>query len=176
MLTFYCCFTHLISEIMNIVLKQLIKQPRPLNGAPSGGLFEGRYGMPSQHCHCFAYLMTMIMLLTLCYYRRYISPAKKVLAFVVCSMGLVLQVLGRIYLKFHTLEQCLAGAALGMMSALTFYTLGQIYFMPYAGQLCKLFPLRQFSFRKDLQTPPPASLPSDSSRGDHSLKRRRKVN
>lgn len=167
MLTFYCCLTHLISEIMNIFLKQLFKQPRPNNGAPSGGLFEGRYGMPSQHCHCFAYLTATVLLLIFHYYRKHISSSKKTLVAILCSLGLLLQVLGRIYLKFHTIEQCLAGAALGIVSALTFYLFGQRFFMPYAENLCELFLLRLFSFRKDL-------LPSTGSqiRANKSKKKR----
>lgn len=173
MLTFYCCFTHLLSEILNIILKSTIKQPRPENGAPSGGLFEGRYGMPSQHCHCFAYLITMVLLLTFHYYRKHVSRLFKALTLVICCIGLTLQVLGRIYLKFHTIEQCVAGAALGSLSATTFYLIGQIFFMPYAENLCNLNILKFFSFRKDLISKPP-SIASFRSNSNAKLKTNRR--
>lgn len=155
MLTFFCCFTHMLSEIMNIMLKQLLKQPRPENGAPKGGLFEGRYGMPSQHCHCFAYLITVALLLTFHYYRRHIKFDKKILVLVISAAGLVLQIVGRIYLRFHTLEQCLVGVAFGTLSAIAFYSLGLKYFLPHSESLCRLWPLRWLAFRKDLLTPAP---------------------
>lgn len=164
LLTFSCCFSHLLSEIMNIFLKKILKQPRPENNAPGGGLFEGRYGMPSQHCHCFAFLTTTILLLTFHYYRKQISAPKKGLAVTLCSVSLALQVLGRIYLKFHTIEQCLVGVTFGALSAMTFYALSQRYFMPHADRLCKLFPLRQFSFRKDLISPIPQKI--NQAKGD----------
>ena len=158
LLTFYCCFTHLLSEILTYCLKHYLKQPRPEHGAPSGGLFEGRYGMPSQHCHCFAYLITMILLLTLHYYRKHIGSVKKTLVAIVTTVGLVLQVLGRTYLKFHTMDQCLVGVAAGSLSALTFYSLGLFFFLPHSDYLCKLWLLRVFSFRRDLITDAPLVL------------------
>jgi dolichyldiphosphatase len=155
MLTFYCCFTHMLSEIMNIILKQLLKQPRPENGAPQGGLFEGRYGMPSQHCHCFAYLITTALLLTFHYYKRYINSDKKLLVLTVSIVSLALQVFGRLYLRFHTLQQCLVGVAFGMISAIVFYSIGLQYFLPYSEFICRLWPLRWFGFRRDLVTQAP---------------------
>lgn len=157
MLTFYCCFTHMLSEIMNILLKRILKQPRPDNGAPQGGLFEGRYGMPSQHCHCFAYLITTILLLTFHYYRKHIQPAKKVLVLIISAIGLTLQVQGRFYLGFHTINQCLVGVAFGTLSALVFYVIGLRYFMPVTERLCNLAPLKWFGFRRDLLSQAPYS-------------------
>lgn len=156
LLTFYCCFTHLLSEIMNYILKHTFKHPRPEHGAPGGGLFEGRYGMPSQHCHCFAYLFTMVLLLVFHYYRLYIDSSKKALVLFISSVGLILQVLGRIYLRFHTVNQCLAGVAFGCISALTFYLIGIHFFLPYTEPFLKWPILRMFSFRKDLITQPPS--------------------
>lgn len=157
LLTFYCCFTHLLSEILTYVLKHVLKHPRPDHGAPGGGLFEGRYGMPSQHCHCFTYLITTILLLVFHYYRGHIESTKKVFVFSVSSIGLTLQIIGRVYLRFHTIHQCLAGVALGFISALTFYLIGLYLFLPYAEPLCKLWILRIFSFKRDiLSQPPPA--------------------
>lgn len=150
LLTFYCCFTHLLSEIMNYVLKHSLKHPRPDHGAPGGGLFEGRYGMPSQHCHCFAYLITMVLLLVFHYYRQHVDSTKKILVLTISTIGLTLQVFGRIYLRFHTVNQCLAGVSFGITSAITFYFLGLNYFLPYGDQLCKIPILQFFSFRKDL--------------------------
>lgn len=152
LLTFYCCFTHLLSEILNYILKHYLKHPRPDQGAPGGGLFEGRYGMPSQHCHCFAYLSTMVILLVFHYYRHYIDSSKKIFVLLISSLGLTLQILGRIYLRFHTTNQCLAGMAFGIISAITFYILGLSLFLPHADRLCKLPILQMFSFRRDLVT------------------------
>lgn len=157
LVTFYCCFTHLLSEIMTYVLKHTLKHPRPDHGAPGGGLFEGRYGMPSQHCHCFAYLVTMVLLLVFHYYRNHIEPSKKALVLVVSTVGLVLQVVGRVYLRFHTVNQCLAGVAFGFISASTFYLIGLYFFLPYAESLCKLWILRLFSFKKDILSQPSLS-------------------
>lgn len=154
MLTFYCCSTHLLSEIMNILLKRIIKQPRPANGAPKGGLFEGEFGLPSQHCHCFAYLSTMVLLLNFHYYRKHIGSRKKLLVLVIAAFGLTLQIIGRIYLRFHTIEQCLVGVAFGTLSASTFYVIGVKFLLLPMGSLCHLPPLNWFSFRKDLLSVP----------------------
>lgn len=156
LLTFYCCFTHLLSEIATYLLKHAIKQPRPEHGAPGGGLFEGRYGMPSQHCHCFAYLFTMALLLTLHYYRHHVDSSKKALVVIVSTIALALQVAGRVYLRFHTISQCLAGVAFGCASALIFYTIGVNYFLPHSEYFCRFRLLRMFSFRKDLVSLPPS--------------------
>lgn len=155
LLTFYCCFSHLLSEILNYSLKHVLKHPRPEHGAPGGGLFEGRYGMPSQHCHCFAYLVTMVLLLVFHYYRNNIDSTKKGFVLLLSTLGLTFQVIGRIYLKFHTVNQCLVGVAFGFFSAVTFYLIGLYFFLPYAESICRLWVLRIFSFRKDLLTPPP---------------------
>lgn len=160
LLTFYCCFTHMISEIMNIALKHLLKEPRPENGAPKGGLFEGRYGMPSQHCHCFAYLITTALLLTYHYYRKHITFNKKLLVTIISFIGLVLQIIGRIYLRYHTINQCLVGAAFGMLSSCLFYIIGIKYYLPLSAPLCRLPLLKWFSFRKDLLPPSPQSKKS----------------
>lgn len=164
LLTFYCCFTHLLSEIMNYLLKHTLKHPRPDHGAPGGGLFEGRYGMPSQHCHCFAYLTTMVLLLVFHYYRQYIDPSKKFLILAISTVGLTLQVIGRIYLRFHTANQCFIGVAFGIISAITFYILGLNYFLPHADKLCKFQILQMFSFKKDLILGSPSNQYSDQSR------------
>lgn len=158
LLTFYCCFTHLLSEIMNYLLKHTLKHPRPEHGAPGGGLFEGRYGMPSQHCHCFAYLFTTTLLLVFHYYRHHIESTKKALVLAISSVALTLQILGRIYLRFHTINQCLVGVAFGSLSALMFYLIGLYFFLPYSDPICRVWILRAFSFRKDLITPPPSSV------------------
>lgn len=164
LLTFYCCFTHLLSEIINYILKHLIKQPRPDHGAPGGGLFEGRYGMPSQHCHCFAFLVTMSLLLVFHYYRKYIDLKWKLFTITTSSIALTLQVIGRIYLRFHTTEQCMVGVAVGSLLATTFYLFGTHYFLPYTEQLCELKILRILSFRRDLVTEPPSFKPKPISK------------
>lgn len=166
LLTFWCCFTHLLSEIINYALKHALKHPRPINGAPGGGLFEGRYGMPSQHCHCFAYLITVVLALVFHYYRHYIGPTKKTLVLTISLIGLTLQVLGRVYLRFHTLDQCLVGIALGITSAIVFYILGVNFFLPQAQYLCRMWILRWLSFRKDLISSPPEPYKGDTAESD----------
>lgn len=157
LLTFWCCFTHLLSEIMNYILKHFLKHPRPDHGAPGGGLFEGRYGMPSQHCHCIAYLVTTVLLLVFHYYRYHIGAVKKFLVLVISIVGLALQVIGRIYLRFHTVNQCLVGVAFGTVSAIIFYLVGISIFLPNSDWLLRLWPLRFLSFRKDLISLHPSS-------------------
>jgi len=162
MLTFYCCFTHLLSEIVSYLLKHILKQPRPDNGAPVGGLFEGRYGMPSQHCHCFAYLSTMVLLLVFHYYRQQIDINKKAFVLVVSTLCLILQISSRLYLRYHTVGQCLAGVALGTLSAVIFYLVGLYFFLPLSDQICAFKILRVLSFRKDLISEPPPTCQQQS--------------
>lgn len=161
---------------MNYFLKNAIREPRPPSAIPGGGLFEGRYGMPSQHCHCFAYLSTMVLLLVFHYYGKYISSVKKLFTLVISVLALTLQVLGRIHLNFHTPEQCLVGVAFGAISAVAFYIICLRFFLPHSDYLCTLWILRVFSFRKDLVTPPPPPPPQLSRYEQKGIKRINRLN
>lgn len=162
LVTLYCCFGHLLSEILCYLIKHHLKIPRPEQGPPGGGLFEGRFGMPSQHCHCFAFLFTMVLLLTHHYYRNYISTSKKILTVTISTLALTLQVIGRIYLRFHTIDQCLVGLFLGILTAISYYCIGLGSFLKYSNTICSHPLMSFFCFRKDLVSFPPSEQANKS--------------
>ncbi|KAG9510567.1 Dolichyldiphosphatase 1 [Fragariocoptes setiger] len=153
LLTTYCCSTHLVSEIISYCLKRYLKHDRPID-APGGGtgFLEGKYGMPSQHCHCFAYLGTMILLLVYHYYRSATTKRWRAFCLVSVIIGVAIQIAARVYLNYHTLTQCFSGVALGLFNATLFYLAGLVLLRYFADSLCDLALLKVLNFRKDLST------------------------
>ncbi|RNA18033.1 dolichyldiphosphatase 1-like [Brachionus plicatilis] len=108
----------LITELVNFVLKNLIKQPRPyLNEHRSKGNFS-KYGMPSDHSQVMFYFSTFFVLMVA--YRYYIYQSKlmqiliKSFLCVLAIFAAILVAFSRVYLKYHTNEQVIAGSLIGI--------------------------------------------------------------
>lgn len=98
-----------VNEAANKVLKNIARQPRPPGAALSN------YGMPSSHSQFFAYLsVCFFMLMKKPVARRFINPL-----FLMLVGATAIMMWSRVYLRFHTLPQTLAGAAVGAAVAVS---------------------------------------------------------
>lgn len=118
LLTWICCGSHFVHELLTKYLKRLIAEPRPLNGPPASGLFDGPYGMPSQHVACNSYMTIMIILLLFYHYRGFGILKFKLLATILLIIGLLIQMQARVHLKYHDLRQIIGGLIHGSISSL----------------------------------------------------------
>ncbi|KAG0210573.1 Dolichyldiphosphatase 1 [Mortierella sp. GBA30] len=104
----------LANEIVNQILKRLVKQARPTEYLGDG------YGMPSSHSQFMAYFATYTIVLM---YRRGVTPVAifphAVSAIVIIWSALV--VYSRVHLYYHTWQQVVAGTICGIIFALAYY-------------------------------------------------------
>ncbi|KAK9480493.1 PAP2 superfamily-domain-containing protein [Lipomyces japonicus] len=102
-----------LSEIANLILKQLFKEERP-SYEQHGIANELGYGMPSAHAQFMAFFTTYVTLWM--YFRaRHFSRRKRLLRliFLLTLSGLVCY--SRIYLYYHSVKQVLVGAVVGVV-------------------------------------------------------------
>lgn len=152
LLTWLCCGSHFIHEIITRSVKRYIGQDRPKDGPPSVGLFDGPYGMPSQHVACSTYLTIMVTLLLFYHYRHYGDTKSKLFSVIILFIGLAIQCHARLYLRYHDLMQVLAGLVYGCLSCLTFFILIESC-MPLAPRICKWPIFKQLNFTPDFIVP-----------------------
>ncbi|KAF9994020.1 hypothetical protein BGZ80_002623 [Entomortierella chlamydospora] len=104
----------LANELLNLILKRLVKQARPTEYLGDG------YGMPSSHSQFMAYFATY-MVIMMC--RRGIEPGA-IIPQTVCAAVTVwsaLVVYSRVHLYYHTWQQVVAGTICGFIFALFYY-------------------------------------------------------
>ncbi|XP_074597142.1 dolichyldiphosphatase 1-like [Brevipalpus obovatus] len=109
----------LMNETINVILKQIIRQPRP----PSTHLFarsHSRYGMPSQHCQFMAFF-TVYCCLYLYQKANHKREADRFLLMFFQIVTLLGVAISRVYLLYHTTIQCICGCTIGAI-------LGKIWF------------------------------------------------
>ncbi|CCC66767.1 hypothetical protein NCAS_0A02090 [Naumovozyma castellii] len=114
----------LCNELINNVVKNKIRQPRPphpeLVSSFQRDTLRSGYGMPSAHSQFMGFL-TMYMLLRVTYNWAGLSSVKKhVGASAVFGLG-VCVCFSRIYLKYHSLEQVLVGWCFGVFNGAGYY-------------------------------------------------------
>lgn len=111
---------HLIGEVLNKIIKHLIKQPRPDFhkdfGAGSYGL---TYGMPSAHSQFIGFFATYFLCIVLF---KVPMPRwqKSAFAAVFPVVGLAVA-FSRVYLLYHTVQQVLVGLMVGVVWALVYF-------------------------------------------------------
>ncbi|EFQ97269.1 dolichyldiphosphatase [Nannizzia gypsea CBS 118893] len=112
-------------EVLNFGLKRVIKQERPnqMNG-------KG-YGMPSSHSQFMGYFAIFFTLFLLVRHTPsssirsgYISMVERVGLSALACAGALAVALSRIYLNYHTLEQVMAGTAIGVVYGFTWFGIG----------------------------------------------------
>lgn len=124
-----------LSELINILLKILIKQDRPKNDTSNDDDTSNndndkdkdkllnssiqRYGMPSGHAQSVSF-STMFIYLSL--KNIYFTSI-----FIIISVIAIFQ---RVYLKFHTLEQVIVGMLVGSFLSYLFYKLALKDYFP----------------------------------------------
>ncbi|CAI4062221.1 hypothetical protein SKDZ_07G2890 [Saccharomyces kudriavzevii ZP591] len=121
-------FGQVMNEIFNNVIKNIIKQPRPVSFGASfqNDTIRSGYGMPSAHSQfmgfCFAYNSLKIYTLwrNLNFFEKCIfSSGLALLSFCVCF--------SRVYLHYHNLDQVIMGFSVGALAgSVYFFILGVI--------------------------------------------------
>ncbi|EGE07479.1 dolichyldiphosphatase [Trichophyton equinum CBS 127.97] len=136
-------------EVLNFGLKRLIKQERPnqMNG-------KG-YGMPSSHSQFMGYFAVFFSLFLLVRHTPSASIRSGYLSMLECvglsllaCAGALAVALSRIYLNYHTPQQVMAGAAIGVAYGLAWFGIGS--FLRESGWLgwaLDLQPVRYFRIR-----------------------------
>lgn len=120
------CAGQLINEALNLVLKKVIKEPRPL-GAPRVG-FDS-HGMPSSHAQFMGFYLAFSCCVLL-FRVRDVSAHWKLgaTAFNAAVTAAVLH--GRMLLGFHTSPQVAVGFGVGVAVGLTYFALAHRALFP----------------------------------------------
>ncbi|PRP75941.1 hypothetical protein PROFUN_01657 [Planoprotostelium fungivorum] len=116
----YFFIGQLLNEVFNMVLKKVIREPRPPG---AGKLGKTSYGMPSDHAQFMFFFAMFVTLLTLT--KRISFPNKFVRAGVISSVYLlsVIVAYSRIYLGLHTWPQIIAGGIIGSITGAVYFYL-----------------------------------------------------
>ncbi|KAK6464776.1 hypothetical protein DFJ63DRAFT_93559 [Scheffersomyces coipomensis] len=113
---------HLIGEILNKIVKRIMKQPRPeFHKDFASGSYSLTYGMPSAHSQ-FMGFFTAYFICIILFKIKHLSKFQKGVGAVVLFVGCLLVPFSRVYLLYHTIPQVIVGVTLGS-------TLGLFYFI-----------------------------------------------
>ena len=130
----------IISELLNLLLKNVINQKRPSNSPMSGK------GFPSDHSQISFYIAIILTLIILFGiepegYKKweYLWQYKIVLPIILFTLAFVISY-SRIYLNFHTAIQVIAGGLIGVSFGLLWWILWKTLFLYYRnGKFVQLF-------------------------------------
>jgi dolichyldiphosphatase len=116
--TFYYFVGLLLNEAINFSLKRVIREPRP-----SDLLGDGTFGMPSSHSQLAWYFVTFAII----HVYIYNAPLKLAGLENLLIPGLTIMAGGisysRVYLHYHTLEQVIVGALVGVFVGWIWFSL-----------------------------------------------------
>ncbi|XP_053694663.1 dolichyldiphosphatase 1-like [Sabethes cyaneus] len=123
----------LFNEGVNIILKHCIQEPRPVNRSQ----IWTEYGMPSSHSQCmcfFAQYVLLFIFIRLHHMNNNNARAERLvrlLVLAVCWAVTFLVCFGRVYLQYHSLQQVLVGALVGMIVGTLWFLLTHCFLTPY---------------------------------------------
>ena len=150
--TFFYGIGTILNGIINFVLKQIIKEPRP--SAPikirdSTKLFE-EYGMPSSHSQFMWFVSTYMTIFVFVRLRHQESLLIKTLWCGACVALSFFVAYGRVYLHYHTWWQVTCGCALGSVLAtlwfcVVHYLLTPLFPWVTSLKLCEYLMIRDYS-------------------------------
>ncbi|CAG9567037.1 unnamed protein product [Danaus chrysippus] len=129
----------LINEALNIVLKHLICESRPL----ARGHLYNEYGMPSSHAQFtwfFSIYVLYFFIIRLHHINNnsIISAVWRVIIVGSCLALALIVSIGRVYLHYHTTAQVVVGGIIGFMFATIWFTVVHRVLTPYFPQLVSL--------------------------------------
>ncbi|KPJ11756.1 Dolichyldiphosphatase 1 [Papilio machaon] len=132
-------FGTLLNELLNIILKHLICEPRPL----ARGHLYNEYGMPSSHAQniwFFSFYVLYFFVIRLHHINNnsIISALWRVIIVGGCFMLAVLVSIGRVYLHYHTVSQVVVGGIVGFVFATTWFIVVHRILTPLFPQLVSL--------------------------------------
>ena len=110
--TFFVFLGQLIGVAINVVVKKMVKEPRP------DGAYLDDEGMPSNHAQFIFFFAVYYILELLFRSKRRVCPLILRLFYsLVLLFVAILVSFSRVYLSYHTLEQVIVGAGLGTFNA-----------------------------------------------------------
>ncbi|CAH2066498.1 unnamed protein product, partial [Iphiclides podalirius] len=129
----------LVNELLNIILKHLICEARPL---VRGHLYN-EYGMPSSHAQYiwfFSFYVLYFFVIRLHHINNnsIISALWRVIIVGSCFTLAVLVSIGRVYLHYHTISQVIVGGIVGFLFATVWFIVVHRILTPLFPQLVSL--------------------------------------
>ncbi|KAH9493240.1 Dolichyldiphosphatase 1 [Bulinus truncatus] len=124
----------LINEVINIIIKHIFQEPRPVRGRQN---LYTEYGMPSSHTQFMWFFSSYFALFLLLRLYKNHSLIDDMWKYVCAGVGVLCAIIvswSRIYLGYHTMSQVLVGSFLGIV-------LGTLWFINVHILLTPLFPL-----------------------------------
>ena len=103
-LFFFIFFTEILNELLNVIFKGIIKEPRPKKQLKFNGKTSGYYGMPSGHAQSVTYNAVIF-----CYQINNIYAY--IFSFIVCMVTFY----QRYKYRRHTLSQIFLGGFTGLL-------------------------------------------------------------
>ncbi|XP_046961178.1 dolichyldiphosphatase 1-like [Vanessa cardui] len=132
-------FGTLVNELLNIILKHLICEARPL----SRGHLYNEYGMPSSHAQ-FIWFFTIYVLYFFAIRLHHInnnsiiSALWRIIIVGSCFIMALIVSFGRVYLHYHTTTQVVVGGFVGFIFATIWFTVVHRVLTPLFPQLVTL--------------------------------------
>lgn len=110
---------HLIGEVLNKVVKHILKQPRP-DFHKDFGVGSGlSYGMPSAHSQFMGFFATYYLCMAL--YKIPLARCQKIVAAALLLALAVGVAFSRVYLYYHTIQQVIVGVLVGVGLGLAYF-------------------------------------------------------
>ncbi|CAG4968230.1 unnamed protein product [Colias eurytheme] len=129
----------LVNELLNIILKHIICEKRPL----SRGHLYNEYGMPSSHAQFiwfFSIYVLYFFIIRLHHINNnnIISVLWKVIIVSNCFLLALIVCIGRVYLEYHTTWQVVVGGLVGFVTATVWFTVVHKILTPIFPQVANL--------------------------------------
>lgn len=116
---------HLIGEVANKVIKEIIRQPRPDFHKDFGANSGLTYGMPLAHSQFMGFLSVYTSLLLFYRVPRLLSRWKAAGSAVMLTVaGCV--AFSRVYLLYHTVQQVVVGVSLGLVLGCSYFVASEL--------------------------------------------------
>ncbi|XP_069948905.1 dolichyldiphosphatase 1 [Cherax quadricarinatus] len=140
----------LLNEGLNLVLKSVIAEPRPVL---RGGLYT-EYGMPSSHSQMMWFFAVYSVLFLIFRLRHISNSMMELLWKVMVAVGLVtaasVVMFSRVYLLYHSWSQVLWGALVGVLLGCSWFMLTHLVLTPLfpviaSWSVCERFMIRDTS-------------------------------
>ncbi|XP_052091335.1 dolichyldiphosphatase 1-like [Mytilus californianus] len=138
----------ILNELLNLVLKHVIREHRPLRGRQT--LFT-EYGMPSSHAQFAWFFSTyMVFFLFIRVYRNsnWVDDLWKYITSIGCFFVSSLVLYSRVYLGYHTFFQVSCGALMGVFLGAVWFGVVQIILTPLFPTLAA-HPVGEFFMLRD---------------------------
>ena len=136
------------NEAFNYVLKQIIKEPRPLR---AGQHVLVKYGMPSSHSQFMGFFASY----ALCYLFLVARPERRedcimrLIYAVIVVVAAVFVCYSRIYLFYHTIQQVCVGVSLGTVVGLAWHVVTERALRPLLFAALERHPLAEMFMVRD---------------------------